>query len=93
MFDSSDPAMITDSPVGITLPAGFPVRKMFCSAEGIPVPTITWLKDGIPVIDDGVDSDVRRIIVTADAPFLYPPEAPEVGYIQSSLAIADLRLR
>ncbi len=89
-----DPALITLSPDGITLPAGFPQYKMLCSARGIPVPTITWLKDGVPLMDNSSDDDVRHIFIDPGQPFVFPSLlAPEFGFIQSTIVLAELVLR
>lgn len=78
----------------MTLPAGFPQYKMFCYAEGIPVPKITWLKNNVPLVDDAVDEDVRRLFIDPGEPIVFPTEeAPEFGIIHSTLTIAELMLR
>ena len=91
---TSDPAKVVRSPEGVTLPEGFPQYKMFCSAEGIPVPTITWLKDNVPLVDSADSEDVRRLFIDPGVPFVFPTEsAPEFGIIHSTLTLAELTLR
>ena len=66
---------------------------MSCIAEGIPVPVITWLKDGVPLVDDSNVSDVRHIFIDPGTPTVFPMDVPEFGLIHSTLSLVDLILR
>ena len=68
--------------------AGTSVVNLFCSVTGLPIPSITWLKNGQPV--DTTDSRVR---VTINPPGFIPNEEDaEFGLISSTLLVQDLEL-
>ena len=79
--------MISNSPVGATLPAGSD-HRMFCRVTGIPIPSLTWLKDGRVL-----QGDSDRIIIDTQEPHLFPEIEPEFGFLSSLLLLNELRLR
>ena len=66
---------------------GTSVVNLFCSVRGLPIPSITWLKNGQPVVTDS------RVRVTINPPGFIPNEEDaEFGLISSTLLIQDLVL-
>ena len=68
MYLCSDPPSIISPPVGVQAVYG-DVVELNCIAEGLPVPTITWLMEpfggGIPVIRDNVTENENAPHITS----------------------------
>ena len=85
-----DPAVISNSPVGNTLPAGITlIPPLSCTVQGVPVPTVTWLKDGVPL----VDNPPKIHILPGIGQLIPSVEFPEFGIRTSQLYINPLELR
>lgn len=83
-----DRATINTHPSSMTVHAGTSNINLFCGATGIPIPTITWLKDGQPV-----NTTEPRIIVSEPILLYLPNQAmAEFGLVHSTLTIQDLSL-
>lgn len=78
---STVPVVITDGPVGVILVVGVNV-SLQCTASGIPLPIITWLKNGQLVQADS------RVSILAEV----TNDTPNEKIIVSSLVFQDLQL-
>lgn len=78
-----DPAMIIESPVDNTLPAGTALLVMDCRAVGLPAPSISWFKNGVQIF---ADVDHTRILDNSY-------EASDYGITFSQLQLLDLILK
>ena len=83
----SDPASISNQPTGSVNVAGTSVVVLFCGVQGLPIPTIAWLKNGQPLSPDS-----RVQITTNPSVFIPNEEEAEFGSITSSLLVQDLVL-
>ena len=83
----SDPAIISNSPIGSVLVAGTGFLALSCHVQGLPVPTITWLKDGQVLNTDS------HVTIT-EGPSIYFPSEEEArfGSGSGSIFIQDLLL-
>lgn len=83
----TDPASISFSPAGSVHVAGTGFVSLSCGVRGLPIPTISWLKDGQILGSDG------RLRITYNPPQFFPNEQEAVfGLVIGSLSIQDLVL-
>ena len=75
------PVEIVSDPMETTHFAGGST-VLSCTASGLPIPTVVWLKDGVQILDDG-----RVAISNATL-----TETSEEGLVQSNLTFSDLQL-
>ena len=79
------PAAIATSPSSITRIAGTNESSLLCRVTGIPLPTITWFKDGMNISSDG------RVIISITS-FQFPENEPRFGFVISRVLIFNLQL-
>lgn len=77
--------MLIATPASITRIAGSNEASLNCRVNGIPVPTITWLKNGVSVSPDG------RVIISSSA-IQFPQNEPIFGFRISSILFFNLQL-
>ena len=75
--------MIVTHPMGRVHPAGFSLIELSCTATGLPVPSISWYKDGVLLLSDGDHVQMRENTF----------EQPNFGINTGRLHIVDLVLR
>ena len=78
-----DPVMIVTHPTGRVHPAGYSLIELSCTATGLPVPSISWYKDGVLLLSDGDHVQMRENTF----------EQPNFGINTGRLHIVDLVLR
>ena len=82
---ATDPVMLIAMPRNITLIAGSNEASLNCRVNGIPIPTITWFKNG-----QNISSDSRVIVSTSAIQF--PQDEPIFGFRISSVLFFNLQL-
>ena len=88
MFSWTDPATsVLDRTSSDVHVVGANLEPLSCTARGIPIPTITWLKNGQPL------SASSRIVISTSPPTYFPSEEEaEFASRRSTLFILALEL-
>ena len=83
----SDPAIISADPTDSVQVAGTGFLVLSCHVQGLPIPTVTWLKDGQVLSTDS------HVTIT-EGPLIFIPNEQEArfGIGSSSVIIGDLLL-
>lgn len=87
IVDFTDPATIETNPQDVTSPAGTNVVRLFCRVQGIPIPSISWFKNG-----QLLTSTSHIFIILSDVFYIPNSEEPEFAIRSSTLLIQNLEL-
>lgn len=82
----TDPVSISFSPAGSIHVAGTGLVLLSCGVQGLPIPMISWLKDGQILGSDA------RFRITYNPVFIPNEQVAEFGLATGSLSIQDLVL-